>query len=121
MRRLDVVPRADGSLLSLGTDRLSSFKRIARVFPSRTNATPDDALAFDGPPDLYTHMLGIDEVHVSCVFTYDKPRAEQLAKAWETIAPVKLGGVAYDGPGDTFVPGRYIKPGYTFTSQSRPS
>lgn len=93
---------------------------IARVFPRITKATPRDPLAFFDEPDLFVREWPIDEVHVSVTFTYDKPRAERLAKAWERIAPVKVGGVAYGDRGDEFVPGRYIKPGYTFTSRGCP-
>lgn len=88
--------------------------RLIRVFPRKTKATPDDELAYFGPPDLFAEA---DEVHVDCTFTADKPRAEQLAKVWERVAPVKIGGVAYGDPGLEFIPGRYIKHGYTFTSR----
>lgn len=91
--------------------------RIARVFPRRTKATPDDELAFTGPPDLFVEA---DEVHVSVTFTYDKPRAEQLAEQWQHIAPVKIGGVAYGDTSLEFIPGRYVKPGYTITSRGCP-
>ena len=53
-------------------------------------------------------------------FTYDKARAERLAEAWQHVAPVKIGGVAYGDRGEDFVPGRYIKHGYTFTSRGCP-
>ncbi len=62
----------------------------------------------------------ITEVHVSVAFTYDIPRAERLAKAWERVAPVKVGGVAYGDRGEDFIPGRYIRHGYTFTSRGCP-
>jgi hypothetical protein len=90
---------------------------IARVFPRRTKASPDDSLAFFGPPDLFVEA---DEVHVDCTFTADRPKAELLAEQWRYVAPVKIGGVAYDDPGHEFVPGRYIKHGYTFTSRGCP-
>ncbi len=91
-------------------------KVIARVFPSRTTATPDDELAFtDGPPFW---RVPCDEVHVSCTFIWQNRRAEFLAKQWETAGySVKIGGPAYDAPGGEFVPGRYLKPGYVFTSR----
>ena len=92
-------------------------RKLARVFPRRTKATPDDVLTFFGPPDLFAEA---DEVHVDCTFTADKPRAEQLAEHWRHVAPVKVGGVAYGDPGAEFVPGRYIKLGYTFTSRGCP-
>jgi len=91
--------------------------RLARVFPRRTKATPDDELAFFGPPGLFVEA---DEVHIDCTFTWDKPVAEWLAKQWERVAPVKIGGVAYGDPGASFVTGRYIKRGYTFTSRGCP-
>jgi hypothetical protein len=92
-------------------------KRIIRVFPRKTKATPDDALARFGPPDLFDEA---DEVHVSVTFTYDKPAAERLAELWRHVAPVKIGGVAYGDTSLEFIPGRYIKPGYTITSRGCP-
>ena len=91
--------------------------RIIRVFPRRTKATPTDALAYFGPPD---RLAEADEVHVSVTFTYDKEYAEHLAEQWKRVAPVKIGGVAYGDRGAEFVPGRYIKPGYVFTSRGCP-
>jgi hypothetical protein len=92
--------------------------RLARVFPRKTRATPDDDLSFFGPPpDLFVEA---DEVHVDVTFMADKLKAEQLAEDWKRIAPVKIGGVAYGDPGGEFVPGRYIKHGYTFTSRGCP-
>jgi hypothetical protein len=93
---------------------------LARVFPRITKATPIDALSFSGPPDLFVRESDITEVHVSVSFTADKPRAERLAKTWESVAPVKVGGVAYGDPGREFIPGRYIRHGYTFTSRGCP-
>ena len=91
--------------------------RIIRVFPRKTKATPDDALAYFGPPD---QLAEADEVHVSVTFTYDMAFAEYLAEQWKHVAPVKIGGVAYGNRGEEFVPGRYIKPGYIFTSRGCP-
>jgi len=98
-----------------------SGKRLVRVFPRRTKATPDDALAFVGSPDLLAIAGGADEVHVSVTFTADKDRAEQLAEEWGVLGcPVKIGGVAYGDDSLEFIPGRYIKPGYTITSRGCP-
>lgn len=91
--------------------------RIIRVFPRRNKATPDDSLAYFGPPDLFAEA---DEVHVSVTFTADKAVAERLAEQWRFVAPVKVGGVAYDDDSLEFIPGRYIKPGYTITSRGCP-
>ena len=91
--------------------------RLVRVFPRHTKATPNDTLAYFGPPDL---LATADEVHVDCTFTYDKPAAERLAEQWRHVAPTKIGGVAYGDPGQEFVPGRYIRHGYGFTSRGCP-
>lgn len=91
--------------------------RIIRVFPRRNRATPDDVLAYDGRPDLFAEA---DEVHVDVTFKADRQKAESLAEDWKHVAPVRVGGVAYGDPGEEFVPGRYIKTGYTFTSRGCP-
>jgi hypothetical protein len=91
--------------------------RVIRVFPRRTKATPSDPLAYFGPPDLFAEA---DEVHISVTFTYDKPIAEELAQQWRHVAPTKVGGVAYGDPGAEFIPGRYVKDGYIFTSRGCP-
>lgn len=91
--------------------------KIARVFPRKTAGTPDDPLAFFGPPPMLT-LPKIDEVRVSVTFTYDKPKAEELAYQWEMVGvPVRVGGPAYDDPGGEFVSGLYLKQGYTITSR----
>ena len=90
--------------------------QIARVFPRRTKATPDDALAFTGPPPK--ELPDIDEIHVSVTFSYDMNKAEQLAEAWRPVGvPVKMGGPAFNLPGGDFEPGLYLKRGYLITSR----
>jgi len=98
--------------------------RIIRVFPSQTNATPTDELCAFGPPGLFDEA---DEVHVSVTFTWHREKAERLAEQWRHVAPVKIGGVGWRSPefphgdpGAEFVPGRYIRYGYTFTSRGCP-
>lgn len=91
---------------------------MARVFPRRTTATPTDDLAFVGPIPRPLFPPEVDEVHVSVTFTWDMAKAERLAKNWETLGvPVRIGGPATGEPGDIFVPGRYLKPGYVITSR----
>lgn len=92
-------------------------KRIIRVFPRRTKATPDDELAYVGSPSM---LAEADEVHVSVSFTWDKPIAERLAEEWRWVAPVQIGGVAYGDTSLEFIPGQYVKPGYTITSRGCP-
>jgi hypothetical protein len=88
--------------------------RIVRVFPRRTNATPDDELAFIGNPDMFVEA---DEVHISVTFTWDLKEAERLEKEWRHVAPVKIGGVATGQKGEKFTPGMYLKKGYVITSR----
>lgn len=92
---------------------------IARVFPTRTRATPVDPLAFYGPPPFL--LPSIDEVHISVTFTWDLPDLPWLVKQWEHVAPVKTGGPALEQPAGEFIPGRYLKPGYTITSRGCPN
>lgn len=87
-----------------------------RVFPRRTNATPDDQNAFVGDPPLLL-PLEADSVEISVTFTWDLPEAERLAKEWSVVAPVEIGGPATGAPGDDFVPGKYLKSGYVITSR----
>jgi len=44
-----------------------------------------------------------------------------LAKAWEKVAPVKIGGPATGMRGEEFTPGMYLKPGYVVTSRGCPN
>jgi hypothetical protein len=95
--------------------------RIARVFPRRTNATPTDALAFIGNPDLFSGTIEVDKVHVSVTFTWDLAKAEKLQKAWGQIAPAEIDGPALGLPGENFIPGMYLKKGYVITSRGCPN
>lgn len=91
---------------------------MIRVFPRKTKATPEDGWIAGPPPQLLWTDLSIVEVHVSCTFTWDKPKAEMLAEKWAAVGhDVHLGGPACDDPGGDFVPGRYLKPGYVITSR----
>lgn len=95
-------------------------KRIIRVFPRRTKATPDDELAFVGEPPFWRPEA--DEVHVSCTFTWDKPRAKKLAQEWGSYYPVvKVGGPAFATYAGDFTPGMYLKRGYVITTRGCPN
>lgn len=87
---------------------------IIRVFPRRTKMTPRDDFAFVGDPPLIRPEA--DEVHVSCSFTWDLPKAQRLVEAWKQYySVVKLGGrECHNG---TFTPGMYVRQGVTFTSR----
>lgn len=91
--------------------------RLIRVFPRKTKATPDDELARFDVPGWFDEA---DEVHIDCTFTADKSKAEWLAEQWNRVAPTKVGGVAYGDRGEEFVPGRYLRHGYTITSRGCP-
>lgn len=53
-------------------------KRIIRVFPRRTNATPDDELVrVRETPSFFDEA---DEVHISVAFTWDMP-ASSLSRS----------------------------------------
>jgi hypothetical protein len=93
--------------------------RIARVFPRRTRATPDDALAFNGPPGLFAP--DVDAVHISVTFSWDLPASRALALEWERVAPVTVGGPAIGSPSAEFTPGLYLKRGYVITSRGCPN
>lgn len=95
--------------------------RIARVFPRKTKATPTDSLVYiNRSPDML--VPEIDEVHISVTFTYDMRQAERLATWWSAVGvPVKMGGPAFGQPSGEFIPGRYLKHGYTITSRGCPN
>ena len=93
------------------------MQKIARVFPRRTNATPTDAYAFVGEPNLSSLPDDIAEIHVSVAFTWDLPEAQRLAEVWERIAPVRIGGPATRMRGEEFTPGLYLTPGYLVSSR----
>lgn len=94
------------------------MKRIARVFPRRTNMSPTDDLAFFGPPTIETMAMDIEEVHISVTFTWELEKADDLYEAWQLLGvPVEVGGPAFDDRMGDFVPGMYLKPGMTITSR----
>lgn len=100
---------------------MEDTKKIARVFPTKTKATPDDSLVFFGYPRI-GKIPDVDEVHVSIAFTGDLAKGERLADVWyKTGLPVKLGGPAYKEPAGDFTPGLYLKKGYTITSRGCPN
>ena len=60
-------------------------RRILRVFPRRTNATPtDEPLVAWGQPTFFSTRYDVDEVHVSVAFTWDMPKAERIARVYES-------------------------------------
>lgn len=96
---------------------------LIRVFPRLTNATPRDSLAFVGDPPFPEMLPPADEVHISVAFTWDIVEAKRLQRAWERFYPdrVRIGGPAMGSPAREFVPGRYLREGYTITSRGCPN
>ena len=90
-----------------------------RVFPRRIkNSTPTDPAVRVGFPTWFDEA---ERIMISVTFTWDIPFAEQLALEWERVAPVTIGGPAYDDPGGDFVPGMWLRPGYVITSRGCPN
>jgi hypothetical protein len=89
--------------------------KVIRIFPRKTKATPDDEnVIINRGPNLFDEA---DEVHVSVTFTWDIQRAEKLAYMWRSVAPVSIGGPAFNEVGGEFELGMYLKEGYTITSR----
>jgi hypothetical protein len=64
---------------------------------------------------------GYDQVHISCTFTWDIPKAKQLQQEWQQyFDDVRIGGPAFDDPGVDFT-GLYTRPGVTITSRGCPN
>jgi len=94
-------------------------RRIIRVFPRRTKATPsDDLVRINEPPGFFDDA---EEIHISVAFTWDIQRAEELAYQWDRVAKVKVGGPAMNSMGEDFIPGMYTKKGYVITSRGCPN
>ena len=66
---------------------------ILRVFPRKTNATPQDDYTAIGSPGLFIPD-DISEIHISVTFTWDLQYAEILADQWSRYGNVKIGGPA---------------------------
>lgn len=102
------------------TDLTAKNKKIARVFPTKTNMSPTDPDAYFGLPMMF--MPTYDEIHISVAFTWDIPRAKYLASNWRKYGKVIIGGPAIDGESEQpFKAGMYLKPGVTITSRGCPN
>lgn len=93
--------------------------KIIKVFPNRTSYTPDDEYTFIGFPQKNVPLPIHDEVHISCTFTWDKEKCRILKFWWNGFSkkPVRLGGVAFNSPCDSFAPGLYVKKNIIFTTR----
>jgi hypothetical protein len=97
--------------------------KIIRVFPAKTSYAPGDGYCFFDVPPLPVFIPEHGAVPVCSEITRDRARAEHLLGNWAaaTDKPTLLGGPAYGGAGGDFVPGRYVRPGITFTSRGCPN
>lgn len=93
---------------------------IVRVFPSKTEATPNDEWAFVGEPPC---VIAAEKVMVSVTFSWDIPEAHRLAKIWGAVCkcPVEIGGPAMGDKGGNFASGMFLKSGYVITSRGCPN
>jgi hypothetical protein len=83
------------------------------VVPRKTSYSPTHAHV--GYPDLWSTK---EDVEISVVFTWDKPKAENMKQAWESFGcNVTIGGPAYDDEGGEFTPNQYVRQGVTYTSR----
>jgi len=104
---------------SVSVDVFSSD--ILRVFPRRIkNSTPDDSQVRVGLPTWFDEARA---VMISVSFTWDilDGTVDKLLSEWDRVAPVEVGGPAYDDGGAEFVPGAWIKKGYVITSRGCPN
>jgi hypothetical protein len=86
--------------------------------------TPTDSDAYVGLPLMF--MPKYDEIHISCCFTWDIPKAKELENEWREVGVCKIGGPALtnlsvDSYSDRFYGGRYLKKGITITSRGCPN
>lgn len=95
---------------------------MIRVFPRRTQWTPEDEKAFIGPPPYGLRIDGRETVRISVTFDRDRKEGERLYTLWRDHHDhVELGGPAYGDPGGEFEPGVFLKPGVTITSRGCPN
>lgn len=89
-------------------------KKIARVFPRRTSATPHDELAFVGAITMET-IAAIaraepSEIHISATFTWDLPDVDELYESYSVFGvPVEVGGPPSAIGWATLCRGMYIR------------
>lgn len=60
--------------------------KIARVFPRKTNMTPNDPMVFFGYPTIEALAMDIEAVHISVAFTWDLEKEVLTYKldAWKS-------------------------------------
>jgi len=96
--------------------------RILRVFQERTPLTPNDNFVRIGQPTLFDPIPDIDEVHVSCVFIWNRKACEGFVVAYQNVydVPVRIGGPGLLTNAEDFIPGRYISKDVVFFTRGCP-
>jgi hypothetical protein len=103
---------------------MTEENEIIRVFARRTSMSPDDDLAFFGPPPLFD--IPDLPVCVSVTFSWDLERGFGLLNDWQLrmgCGKVKIGGPAFlehCKKKPDFIIGRFLKEGITITSRGCP-
>ena len=82
-------------------------KKITLVFSHKTKTTPKDKNVRIGK--FPTLLDEADEIHISVALTQNIEWAEKATKVWQAVAPVKVGGPAFNKPDNDFTPGMYMK------------
>ena len=91
------------------------MKKVLRIFPRQTNATPtDENVIINKLPGFFDTA---DLIKISVAFTWDLKRAEILYNNWKYVAPIEIGGSALNSIGGEFEPGLFLKKGYVITSR----
>lgn len=93
--------------------------KILRVFPHKNSYIPDDNMVLIGYPPADMFIPEHDEIHISCVFSWDKQLCKDLQFQWQgkTDKPVLLGGPAFGSKVEGFQQGIYLKKNIIFTSR----
>jgi hypothetical protein len=96
-------------------------EKIIRIFPRKTAMTPTGENVRVWPATIPTMFDEADRIEISVTFTSDIRKAEQMAAQWEYVAPVSIGGPAYNDRGGEFIPGKYVKEGNVVTHRGCPN
>lgn len=94
------------------------MKRIIRVFPARTHATPDDDLVrINAIPSLFGRGR---RGALSVAFTWHPQMAGMGAETMGLRCAGESRRPSLNEPGGDFIPGMYLKKGYVITSAQLP-
>lgn len=104
-------------------------RNILRIFPNYSKQyTPTDRYVYCPPiinkqksvdVPLIATNTDVSEIHISCIFSWDRPWCEDFRYQLEgrVKVPIKIGGPAYGSSATDFVPGMYLKRNIIFTTR----